>query len=882
MVGDPDQGYVTTVENTAALRTFTHKPRPGNLVTTLGGVSQGDGLGGNWFWVDYSYAADDGINVIKCDDILAGRFYRLDTDSGTPATETGFGVGNSVKTFGGVTSGEATISLPTVTLTSLDVGKAIAVIGGGAAGATLVTTIASVTNIHAAVMASNAGTSVPFATVYYGANDTEAFLAALATVPAGGALRVQRGRGGGGYFINGTHATSVPMIFDRGAIFHVPVPGWTWTGEVTADVDVQILDTGSSAVADRVITAQGYASPAWFGGRGDFEELDDVVVTNGSPLVTTAQDAFYPEDLGKTFAAYVVDYTYPVNGIVTVLGVEQGIRGTIIEILSNHVVRLSANSNVTGTGLTGNYANIANRPIQRAVAVVNAAGGGMVELPGGNFALTNPPAADGNTLLIQLFSHVTFRGTGSGTVITQFAANQTFSRVIGGKGITGAIVEDLVINGNKLPMVNSAEHQHGMFFQQNEDTSETCHDLIIRNCTVRNVRGDGLYLYANPTDTTVTGVAFEFCNRTAIHAQTFDGLIVTDCIFRNCTGQGAIKGEPDGLDQFGTRAIITNNLFYQDDDHNPTVFSVLIAGSFGQPTADMVISNNVFRNIDLPVILGVDNVGVAITGNVFESCAMLLSDNFNIDYGYAGNSHVSFCGNVARNTRHLPNGFPVAVSNCTDLVVTGNVIHGSLMRNGIAAIYCQNVMFANNVVQTTASNGNIGIYIARTLGATIVNNSIEMYGSGTAIGILVDDVNTNPTKNINIGSNTLAGTFLYGINFSPPGDSTSTNWSYVPPMTGGTGVTYGTMIRDERFSGSADQSIYGFQVLTADYQAINNRKITYGAAIPTSDAMARTWAVGDVRISTAANTISGGKVLYLWLCTVAGTPGTWVPMYLST
>lgn len=52
----------------------------------------------------------------------------------------------------------------------------------------------------------------------------------------------------------------------------------------------------------------------------------------------------------------------------------------------------------------------------------------------------------------------------------------------------------------------------------------------------------------------------------------------------------------------------------------------------------------------------------------------------------------------------------------------------------------------------------------------------------------------------------------------------------------------------------------------------------YGTGAPTSS----TWAVGDKTINTNPAVDGNNMVLDHWLCTVAGTPGTWVPQYFST
>ena len=54
-----------------------------------------------------------------------------------------------------------------------------------------------------------------------------------------------------------------------------------------------------------------------------------------------------------------------------------------------------------------------------------------------------------------------------------------------------------------------------------------------------------------------------------------------------------------------------------------------------------------------------------------------------------------------------------------------------------------------------------------------------------------------------------------------------------------------------------------------------DNKTIYGTAAPTSG----TWALGDICINTNPSVDGNNMVLREWLCTVAGTPGTWVAQY---
>lgn len=81
---------------------------------------------------------------------------------------------------GAITSSDATFTSAGTTFTSADVGAYIKVIGAGAAGADLETTIASYTSAHVVELTATAGTTVTDATFYYA--ETAAALANPASV----------------------------------------------------------------------------------------------------------------------------------------------------------------------------------------------------------------------------------------------------------------------------------------------------------------------------------------------------------------------------------------------------------------------------------------------------------------------------------------------------------------------------------------------------------------------------------------------------------------------------------------------------------------------------------------------------------------------------
>lgn len=96
-------------------------------------------------------------------------------------------VGDGKAVTDAVTNGTTTLTSATANFTSADVGKAIAVRAGGAAGATLVTTISSVTNSTTIVMAAAAGVSSTGLEATYGTDNTSALNTLISGTPTNGA-----------------------------------------------------------------------------------------------------------------------------------------------------------------------------------------------------------------------------------------------------------------------------------------------------------------------------------------------------------------------------------------------------------------------------------------------------------------------------------------------------------------------------------------------------------------------------------------------------------------------------------------------------------------------------------------------------------------------
>lgn len=110
-----------------------------------------------------------------------------------------------LKADGAITAGDATFTSASSAFVDADAGKGIIIKGAGAAGAELITTIASVTSATTVELAANAATTVSGATFTYGTNDQPAIQTAFNALVEGQTLNFPRGN----YFLTSPLTTSV-------------------------------------------------------------------------------------------------------------------------------------------------------------------------------------------------------------------------------------------------------------------------------------------------------------------------------------------------------------------------------------------------------------------------------------------------------------------------------------------------------------------------------------------------------------------------------------------------------------------------------------------------------------------------------------------------
>lgn len=360
---------------------------------------------------------------------------------------------------------------------------------------------------------------------------------------------------------------------------------------------------------------------------------------------------------------------------------------------------------------------------------------------------------------------------------------------------------------------------------------------------------------------------------------------------------------PTGVAVGGDQCVIAGNLIHTNKVNPSGIYLDELKGP------NWTIENNtIIANADGQASSNSAMINVGMNNSAFASCsrdgAMRIVNNF-IDLG-------SYNGRAI----DVLNQFSNAV---IDMDVTGNIVKGaaSTFRLGIyvagdgshgfrsVAIKNNNIINASIQARYTASRlldiENNTVYNADTSGIAYVN-----YATGYA--------GTQPDQTINISNNTVYKPNKTGIQLGGDGDGTKTtlivrgNVATGCVQGGTTGSSYtdssiyvtnaataivdGNVIGKDAADASSSQtkSFGAFSVtnlfernnhnigtLASQIGSITNRyggfsynganKVGFGTAAPSGG----TYAVGDIvwNVSPAAGSALG------WICTVAGSPGTW-------
>ena len=291
------------------------------------------------------------------------------------------------------------------------------------------------------------------------------------------------------------------------------------------------------------------------------------------------------------------------------------------------------------------------------------------------------------------------------------------------------------------------------------------------------------------------------------------------------------------------------------------------------------IQNSQMQKVTLPVWLNAEAVGINILNNTFVyegGCAR--PGGGASPYGVFLTGPIVE-GVVIQNNEIFGFGTCVRIDFAVYVVIQNNVLSST-----VYSVYLNTtgntVSILNNYIEVSGNNG-IGVYggglsSPNDTVTTIQSNSFICASGTNTTGIqLNDNANTNRFDNRIIG-NYFSGFLLYDIKLNNPGttvvdgnrcmSNVSTDSIYVqavskPPVT----IVNNWCFKALTLANASDYT--SGNVILSNNASNNVYQLGKSAASPTTG----TWRVGDIVYNSAP--ASAGYIG--WVCTVAGTPGTW-------
>lgn len=361
------------------------------------------------------------------------------------------------------------------------------------------------------------------------------------------------------------------------------------------------------------------------------------------------------------------------------------------------------------------------------------------------------------------------------------------------------------------------------------------------------------------TDVSIHALAGSNANRLSItnstvygqiRTENVSGLVVDGCKLYPENGTGAIgiwSVDPAAGKQANDFRI-TNN--YMEIGQN--LFGVVpLSRNGAPPPRNWVISNNVFiSNFACYGAISIDRCGIGtVSGNTYRAVSGVVST---AGIEVPGSTDVTVVGNTIECNSLAATGITLNGSQrCT---VSGNNISGATS----FGIWVVGPLSGSNTSNNNVSSNTINVTDANSLGIAITSNNAganvndnlisgnKIYGSGggTSDAIKFDSVTGNCDRNV-VNGNSVSGTFRYGIFFYRTTDlkiSVNTITATV------TGLVYSP----------------GSSTTPLIYENSWQYNVTAAPSSGThfvSERYYRTPVVGQPKS---------------WVCTVDGTPGTWV------
>lgn len=394
-----------------------------------------------------------------------------------------------------------------------------------------------------------------------------------------------------------------------------------------------------------------------------------------------------------------------------------------------------------------------------AMAACSAAGGGVVLVPPGDYALSVGVALA--TQYIDVPANCTVRMHGA-TITATAISGQTGYYVF---RISGSTTTNVTLDGGALILDRtsgdlSGETGFGVAIRSGAN------DVRVLDMTITDSFGDAVYLGGSTpvANVEIRGCKLRNCRRNNLSIVHAAGVLVADCEFTDANGtspQAGVDIEPN--EGYTITDVQIVNCYTTG---NAGSGLNIISGVAGR-TAGVAAT----RRIAVANCVGIDNTGWAINiGSVDEITVTGCVANGNIG-GIAATDIRQ--GTIANCVAKANDGYGIYVESALSVAVSGNSAHGNgsdgfRMRGDAAG---GDVAFERCTVTGNTASGNTqrGLYIMNAIGCTVAANVAAENGYD---GMRFDNCLHNAISgNLSAGNGSAAASTYYGIILAASSDN---------------------------------------------------------------------------------------------------------------
>lgn len=509
----------------------------------------------------------------------------------------------------------------------------------------------------------------------------------------------------------------------------------------------------------------------------------------------------------------------------------------------------------------------------------------------------------------QIQSDTFFDGKGATfeTITNSTAANVSSFRI---KDVQNINLKDFTLIGERNSHIGTTgEGGYGIW-------CENVNNIVIDNVTSKDFWGDSLYLY-NCNNVIVSNSTFKNSRRNNVSIIYGTNITFINCVFDNANGtspQSGVDIEPDYVGQDSKNINFINCKFTNNVNYGLAVQGV-------GKSEDVVCSDCTFTGNKMGVVLN-QNVKVKLNNCIIEN---------NTQYG-------TNCinGTIDINNSIL-NKNDIAVINSLNTYISNSTISNSTqigILNNNNNLLVNNCIFIDNYQLTTGSGGDI--YLANTsIDSTIkgskfyTNNLLQTHhiqeqsgSTGTSLikgnefyGFVKTAMIRCASDNMIIINNLFKGTPTTGagiicitslmeitgntFNEFTGNDAISINVSSTNRNTFKVNNNYFLNVRvAHRYNLSTSNNVFTYNNTYRNVQfgdvnntgggnilrnatVLSNNEILIVSCIESGIPTLGSWIVGDIIYNSNISELgtTGSKyIIRGWICTVSGTPGTWLEM----